>query len=161
MGRRTEAGAMRVGDEDGDDDAAEAGDGGAPGALAGQRIDRWLCHVRLYRSRSLAATAVGGGRVHLNGGRVKPAHAVRAGDVLTLNLGGRDVELTVRALPRRRGPASEAREAYEESAASLARAATWHAARRLAAQSVPRPEGRPDKKERRALMELARRQGRD
>ena len=125
------------------------------------RIDRWLWCARLYRSRSLAAAAVGGGRVHLNGVRVKPARPVRAGDHLRLSLGGRDLEVEVLAIPLRRGPASEARRCYAETAASAARGVAWQAQQRLAALAVPRPEARPDKRERRELRELARRQGRD
>jgi ribosome-associated heat shock protein Hsp15 len=145
-----------------EDDAAaddEAGPGGAAGA-ATLRIDRWLWCVRLYKTRALAAAAVSGGHVHLNGVRAKPARPVRPGDRLRLALGGLDRELTVRAIPSRRGPAPEARACYDESADSLARAAALGSAQRLAALTTPRPEGRPDKKARRDLLALARRQGR-
>ena len=137
-------------------DADEDGDG-----ESGARIDRWLWMARLYKSRSLAAGAVAGGRVRLNGARVKPARTLAPGDRLTLSLGGRDVDLDVRGLPQRRGPAPEARLAYEETPESVARGVQFNAQHRLAAMTVPRPEGRPDKKARRDLMELARRQGRD
>lgn len=143
-----------------DDDELDE-DGAAEGPAGQLRIDRWLWCARFYKTRSLAAQAVAGGRVHLNGARVKPSRGLRPGDVLTLGLEGRDVELTVSAIPARRGPASEARSLYAETPASLARGETWRAARRLASMMVPRPEGRPDKKERRALLDLARRQGRD
>jgi ribosome-associated heat shock protein Hsp15 len=138
--------------------AAEDGDGTDE---SGARIDRWLWMARLYKSRSLAAVAVAGGRVRLNGARVKPARALAPGDRLTLSIGGRDVDLDVRGLPQRRGPAAEARLAYEETPESVARGVQFNAQHRLAAMTVPRPEGRPDKKARRDLMELARRQGRD
>src|SRR3974390_861569 len=65
------------------------------------RIDRFLWCVRLYKSRSLAAAAVAGGRVHLNGLRTKPAHGVRIGDRLIASFGGRELEFTVRAIPAR------------------------------------------------------------
>jgi ribosome-associated heat shock protein Hsp15 len=132
----------------------------ADAAAEALRLDRWLWCVRLYKSRSLATAAVAGGHVHLNGARVKAARAVKAGDVLTLSQGGLERELTVRAIPARRGPAPEARACYEESAASIARGAHLGEARRLAALTTPRPEGRPDKKERRDLLAFARRQGR-
>jgi ribosome-associated heat shock protein Hsp15 len=122
------------------------------------RIDRWLWCVRLYKSRSLAGAAVAGGHVHLNGGRVKPARAVAPGDRLRLSLGGRDLEIEVRSIPTRRGPAPEARACYEETPASLERSARFTEQRRLDAWSMPRSEGKPDKKERRALRDLARRQ---
>src|SRR5580704_5136646 len=54
-----------------------------PGAM---RIDRWLFGVRLFKSRSSAADAVGGGRVHLNGERVKPSHGVEPGDTGSFSL---------------------------------------------------------------------------
>ena len=122
------------------------------------RLDRWLWCVRLYKSRTLAADAVAGGHVHLNGGRVKPARAVSPGDRLRLSLGGRDLELEVLAIPARRGPAPEARACYAETAASAERSARFAAARRLDALSMPHSDGRPDKKERRELRALARRQ---
>ncbi len=137
-----------------------ANDGGPDEGGEALRLDRWLWCVRLYKSRSLATAAVAGGHVHLNGGRVKPARVVKAGDLLTVSLGGRDLELTVRAIPQRRGPAPEARACYEESAASIERGQRLGEARRLAALTTPRSEGRPDKKERRELLALARRQGR-
>jgi ribosome-associated heat shock protein Hsp15 len=138
----------------------EADDGGAGAGGEALRLDRWLWCVRLYKSRSLATAAVAGGHVHLNGARVKPARAVKAGDVLAVSLGGRELELTVRAILARRGPAPVARACYEESAASIERGQRLGEARRLAALTTPRPEGRPDKKERRDLLALARRQGR-
>ncbi len=144
--------------ERGDDGEEDSGEPGTGDAL---RIDRWLWCVRLYKTRSLAAAALNNGRVELNGTRVKPSRTVKPGDVLTLALNGRDVELNVLAIPRRRGPATEARACYEETAASQARGVAWAQQHRLAALSVPRSEGRPDKKERRVLLDLARRQGRD
>ncbi len=146
----------RHGRDAGDED--EEGAAGEPGEAL--RVDRWLWCVRLYKSRSLATAAVAGGHVHLNGARVKPAHAVTPGDRLSVSQGGLEREFTVRAIPERRGPAPEARACYEESADSVARAARVGEARRLAALTTPRPEGRPDKKERRDLLAFARRQGR-
>jgi ribosome-associated heat shock protein Hsp15 len=145
-------GGRGAGNEADGDEAPEGGE-----AL---RLDRWLWYVRLYKSRSLATAAVAGGHVHVNGGRAKPARALTVGDRLTVSFGGRELELTVRAIPPRRGPAPEARACYEESAASIERGQRLGEARRLAALTTPRPDGRPDKKERRELMALARRQGR-
>lgn len=123
------------------------------------RLDRWLWCVRLYKTRSLAAAAVVGGHVHLNGGRVKPAREVAPGDRVRLVVGGRDLELDVVSIPARRGPAPEARACYEETPESRARQARMSEVRRLDALSRPSSEGRPDKKERRTLRALARRQG--
>jgi ribosome-associated heat shock protein Hsp15 len=130
---------------------AEEGDDG----LDPQRLDKWLWCARFYRSRSQAAEAVAGGRVHLNGLRVKPAHKVKAGDGLSLSLGTREIEVVVLGLLARRGPATEARAAYEETPESRARGERQAEQRRLAAQA-PRPLGRPDKHGRRELRRLHR-----
>lgn len=145
-------------DESGADD--ERGDGAPTGADA-LRIDRWLWCARFYKSRSQAADAVAGGRVHLNGARVKPARALRVGDRVTLSLHGRDAEFDVRRIPVRRGPAAEAQACYEETPESAERGLRWREQHRLAALAAPRPDERPDKKSRRELIELARRQGRE
>jgi ribosome-associated heat shock protein Hsp15 len=118
------------------------------------RIDRWLFAVRLYGSRTLASEAVAGGRVHVNGERVKPGRALRAGDQLTLTRGALQFECTVQAIPARRGPAREVALCYEESVASVARRAEFAARMKLAAALTPRPERRPDKHQRARLRRL-------
>mgnify|MGYP001046722969 FL=1 len=122
------------------------------------RIDRWLFAVRFFKSRSLAAEAVSGGKVHVNGERVKPSRAVRAGDRVSFVRGGVTFECTVLALPERRGPAREAMRCYEETPESRARRAEHQERMRLAAASAPHPAARPDKHERRMLRRL---RGRD
>jgi ribosome-associated heat shock protein Hsp15 len=94
--------------------------------------------------------------VQVGGQRAKPARPVHVGDLLTLSLGGRELELLVRGLPGRRGPARKARLSYEETADSIARGIRFKAAHALAAM-IPRPAQRPDKKARRELLALARR----
>jgi ribosome-associated heat shock protein Hsp15 len=118
------------------------------------RIDRWLFFVRLFKSRSIAAQAVSGGRVHLNGARVKPSHAVRPQDLVSFKRSAVDFECTVIALPARRGPASEAARCYEEKPESRARREQFAARMKVAAALTPRPEERPDKHERRELRRL-------
>lgn len=122
-----------------------------PGAA---RIDRWLFAVRLYGSRPLSAAAVAGGRVHVNGERVKPGKAVRPGDRVALTRGALEFECTVLAIPARRGPARAAALCYEESAASSARRAEFAARMKVAAALTPRPQRRPDKHERARLRRL-------
>ena len=85
------------------------------------RIDVWLFNVRFYKSRSLAATAVQGGLVHLNDAHVKPAHAIKPGDVIAFRRGSVEFDCEVLSLPTRRGPAPEAQACYRESEASVAR----------------------------------------
>jgi ribosome-associated heat shock protein Hsp15 len=120
------------------------------------RIDKWLWCVRFYKSRAQASEAVAGGKVHLNGERVKPAHLVRIGDRLEISLGAVSRELHVALLPERRGPAPEAARCYEETPASIARRARLKEQHALAAAFAPRPETRPDKRQRRRLMKLRR-----
>ena len=126
--------------------------GGEDSATDRLRIDRWLWCVRFFKSRSAAAEAVRGGRVRLNGGRVKPAHDVKAGDAVTIEFGtrGDEREVTIAAIPVRRGPASEAATCYVESAESIERRRVAAEARALA--PPPPTLGRPDKRTRRLLL---------
>jgi ribosome-associated heat shock protein Hsp15 len=119
----------------------------------GLRIDRWLWCARFFKSRSGAAEAVRAGRVRLNGGRVKPAHDVKVGDTLAIGRsddGERDV--TIAAIPARRGPATEAARCYVESAESLERRRLAAEQRALLPRFAPPTEGRPDKRTRRLLL---------
>jgi len=122
----------------------------------GHRLDKWLWHARFFKTRSLATAAINGGKVHLNAERVKPAHRVRIGDHLSLSLQGIVAEFEVLGLPPRRGPAAAAASQYSETAASAARRAKLREQQRLANISRPRPQARPDKRERRRLMRLHR-----
>jgi ribosome-associated heat shock protein Hsp15 len=122
----------------------------------GHRLDKWLWHCRFYKTRSLAMTAIAGGKVHLNAERVKPAHRIRVGDRLSLSLEGIVAEFEVLGLPRRRGPAAEAQSHYRETPDSAQRRLQLREQQRLAQMSRPRPEARPDKRDRRRLMRLQR-----
>ena len=121
-----------------------------------QRLDKWLWQARFYKTRSLATAAINGGKVHLNAERVKPAHRVRIGDALSLSLQGIVAEFAVLALPLRRGPAAEAQACFAETPASAERRAKLREQQRLAEASRPRPDARPDKRDRRRLMRLQR-----
>ena len=113
------------------------------------RVDKWLWAARLSKTRSLAAEAVTGGRVALNGQRVKPAKEVRPGDRLEITVGQVRREVIVRGLAERRGPAKEAVLLYEETPESVAARERAAAERRLA---PPQPLGpRPTKRDRRRL----------
>jgi ribosome-associated heat shock protein Hsp15 len=118
------------------------------------RIDRWLFAVRLAGSRVLAAQAVSGGRVHINGERVKAAHPVRPGDTVTFKRSGVDFECTVLGIPARRGPARAAVLCYAQSAASAERQAELARNMKLAGALAPRPQRRPDKHERNRIRRL-------
>jgi ribosome-associated heat shock protein Hsp15 len=120
------------------------------------RLDKWLWAARLFKSRALAAAAIQGGKVHLNGARVKPAHSVRPADIVTIRRGDAELTLQVRALATRRGPARTAATLYEETPESQA-ARISRAAMRAQAAHSPRPDTRPSKKDRRALTRLTQR----
>jgi ribosome-associated heat shock protein Hsp15 len=117
------------------------------------RIDRWLWCARFFKSRSAAAEAVRGGHVRLNGQRVKPAHAVKVGDAVQLELlrlPERDV--TIAAIPVRRGPAPEAAAAYVESSESIERRRKAAEDRAARTSYLPPTPGKPDKRTRRLLL---------
>ncbi len=116
------------------------------------RLDRWLWAARFFKTRELATEAVEGGKVHLNGERVKPAHPVRPGDQVEIRRGVEQFEIRVRGLADRRGPAPEAQQLYEETAASRQRREAEAELRRLHLADAPRPSGRPDKRQRRRII---------
>ncbi len=79
------------------------------------RLDRWLHHARLFRTRTLAADAISGGGIRVNGQPCrKPARTLRPGDLVTVSAHGRVRAMRVLALGDRRGPATEAATLYEE-----------------------------------------------
>ncbi|MDO5658868.1 MAG: RNA-binding S4 domain-containing protein [Paracoccus sp. (in: a-proteobacteria)] len=79
------------------------------------RLDKWLCHARIFKTRGLAADRITGGGVRVNGQPCrKPGRALRPGDVVTVSAYGQVRALRVLALGTRRGPASEAQALYEE-----------------------------------------------
>ena len=123
------------------------------------RLDKWLWHTRFFKTRSLATAAVGGGKVKVNGERVKPAHAVRTGDRLTLSIQQQVLDIDVLAFPVRRGTAKEAQACYAQTPESLQRNVVLREQHRLAALSRPHSDTRPDKRERRQLDKLRRSQG--
>jgi ribosome-associated heat shock protein Hsp15 len=126
-----------------------------PSSQAGAaRIDRWLFAVRLAGSRALASQAVSGGRVHINGERVKASHALRPGDIVTFKRGAVEFQCTVARVPLKRGPAREAVLCYTESAASAARRVEHAHNMKVAGALTVRPDHRPDKHERARLRQL-------
>ena len=123
------------------------------------RLDKWLWHVRFFKTRSLATAAVSGGKVKVGGERVKPAHAVRIGDRLSLSIQQQALDIDVLDIPVRRGSATEAQACYAQTPDSLQRGLVLKEQHRLAALSRPRSDTRPDKRERRQLDRLRRSQG--
>jgi len=133
------------------------------------RIDKWLWAARLARTRPIAAEAVKGGHVEINGRSVSPGRKVAVGDRVELTIGGVPRVVIVRGIAERRGPASVAATLYEETPESVAERERLAEQRRLAARLDPfgglpgAPGGpRPTKRDRRRLDAAAReRRGRD
>ncbi|HEX9435092.1 MAG TPA: RNA-binding S4 domain-containing protein [Burkholderiales bacterium] len=119
-----------------------------------RRLDKWLWAARFFKTRSLAQQAVAGGRVQLNGERTKPAHEVKAGDMVVVRVGDWRWEVKVIALSDKRGPAEEARKLYDETEASRAERERRGDLRRWGAEPAATLKGRPTKRDRRRLEDL-------
>jgi ribosome-associated heat shock protein Hsp15 len=117
------------------------------------RIDKWLWAARFFKTRSIAKTAIEGGKVHIDGQRVKVSREIGVGDIVVVKQGWDEKEIEVMALSDRRGPASEAQQLYVETERSIARRAKEAEARK-AAGAMARPAQRPGKHERKALERL-------
>ncbi len=133
--------------------ATRSGDATPPEPV---RLDKWLWAARFFKTRGLAVEAIAGGRVEVNGARAKHAKTVKVGDAIRLRLGPYEHLLTVRELSVRRGPAAQAARLYEEDPAAKARRLHLAEQHRLAAHSFSYGEGKPSKKERRALLRFKR-----
>lgn len=122
--------------------------------LETQRLDKWLWAARFFKTRSLAAEAVTGGKVHVEGQRVKPAKLVKPGARITIRRGTLEWDLMLRGLAKQRRPAPEAALLYEETPESIERRTREVARRRQEAVESTRGMGRPTKKNRRRLATL-------
>ena len=129
----------------------------APGDTPPVRADKWLWAARFYKTRSLAMEAINGGKVHLNGDRIKPARKLVVGDCLTIQKGIYSFAITVAGLSLRRGPAEVARTLYSESDESRQARQALQEARKLQGDSSQR-QGRPDKRARRQIHQFRTRQ---
>jgi len=118
------------------------------------RIDKWLWAARFFKTRSLAAQAVEGGKVRLNQQRVKPAKEIHLGDALEIQIGNEAWAVTVQGLSVRRGPAEQARTLYQESAESQAQRQVQREQRSLQTEPAAQIHGRPTKRDRRRLGRL-------
>jgi ribosome-associated heat shock protein Hsp15 len=118
------------------------------------RVDKWLWAARFFKTRGLAADAIDGGKVDVNGDRAKRSRQLVPGDRVAVRMGQYEWTVLVRGVSERRGPASEAQQLYEETAESAAR----RAALKVQLDSMPslfgHGEGRPTKQDRRALRRL-------
>jgi ribosome-associated heat shock protein Hsp15 len=120
------------------------------------RIDKWLWAARFFKTRSLAAQAVSGGKVQLNGVRVKPARTVQTNDELEISRGGFEYRIRVLGLSVHRGPARVAQTLYQESEESVRKREALREQQRLVGATAPHPHSKPDKKSRRQLRHMKR-----
>lgn len=139
----------RTESQDADDD-----DSAPPGKV---RLDKWLWAARFFKTRALAAEAIDGGKVSVNDERPKRARLVTAGDEVSVRIGPYQHVVVVRDVSGRRGSASIAHALYQETPASIAARALVAEQYKSAAMTFAFQEGKPSKKERRAIDRVRRR----
>lgn len=118
------------------------------------RLDKWLWATRFYKTRAIARKMIKGGNVHYNGQRGKPSKAVEIGAELTLRQGHEQRTLIITALITERHNAVQAQQCYQETLASIEKREKIALARKMNALTMPHPNRRPDKKERRHLIKF-------
>ncbi len=118
------------------------------------RLDKWLWAARFYKTRALAREMIDGGKVHYNGQRGKPSKIVELNAEIKLRQGNEERTVIVLAVTSQRRGASEAQLMYQETAASIANREKMAMARKMNALTMPHPDRRPDKKERRDLIKF-------
>ncbi|WP_273395684.1 ribosome-associated heat shock protein Hsp15 [Actinobacillus porcinus] len=114
------------------------------------RLDKWLWAARFYKTRTLCKEMIDGGKVHYNGQRTKPNKTVEIGATIKLRQGNDEKEIKVTALSTQRRGAPEAQLLYEETAQSIENREKLALARKM--NTMPHPDRRPNKKERRDLL---------
>lgn len=120
------------------------------------RIDKWLWAARFYKTRALARDAIKGGKVQMEGVRVKPGRTLSEGDRLTVRRGDDEYTITVDDLGDRRLSATLAQEKYTEDADSKTRREAAAEQRRLEYQARSDRQRRPDKRQRRQIVSFTR-----
>jgi ribosome-associated heat shock protein Hsp15 len=123
------------------------------------RLDKWLWAARFFKTRALAAEAIDGGKVHLNGERVKRSKGVKVNDEVRVRLGPYEHRVIVRSVSARRGPAAVAATLYEEVPESRAQREALIERRRMEMAAGADDPGRPSKRDRRQIEQLRRRGG--
>lgn len=116
------------------------------------RLDKWLWVARFFKTRSLAADAVTGGKIDVNGARAKPSRIIRLGDRLSIRRGPYEWTVVVKSLARLRGPAPTAQLLYEETEESIRKREMASMQLQLERPPEFNSPGRPSKKDRRAVL---------
>lgn len=120
------------------------------------RADKWLWAARFFRTRTLAKEAIEGGKIHMNGHKIKTSKELRIGDTLSIRQGNASAQeqktIIIKALSENRGNATAAATLYDETLESQETRAFFTEQRKL--QNLARPSNKPDKKQRRALQKF-------
>jgi ribosome-associated heat shock protein Hsp15 len=128
-----------------------ATDNKAPAAADSQRLDKWLWAARFFKTRPLAVEAINGGKVQVDGQRVKPGRSVRPGTRLTIHKGELEWRIEVQGVSKQRRPAAEATLLYTEDEASRLKRQELVRERREAGHAPAPERGRPTKRDRRRI----------
>lgn len=115
------------------------------------RLDKWLWAARFFKTRSLAANAIKGGKISVDGQHAKPGREITVGTTLTIRQGFDVKTVIVQALSLHRGPASVAQQLYEETLESVEQRQNEKTLRLLSNAQRARGEGRPTKRQRRQI----------
>lgn len=118
------------------------------------RLDKWLWAARFYKTRSIAKAMIDGGKVHYNGQRAKSSKIVEIGANIKLRQGSDEKEIIVLGLSAQRRGAVEAQKLYQETEKSISEREKIARARKANALTMPHPDRRPNKKERRDLIKF-------
>lgn len=121
------------------------------------RLDKWLWAARFFKTRSLAAEAVSGGKVEINRARAKAGRNIHIGDQLSIRRGPYEWTVTVKNISKHRGPATEAQHLYEESEESKQKREEISAQLKIERPPEFNIRGRPSKKARRAILRFTKR----
>ena len=117
------------------------------------RLDKWVWAARFYKTRSVARDMINGGKVHYNGQRSKSSKFVELGALLTIRQGDTSKEVEVKILSDQRRGAPEAQTLYEETRDSIKKREQYQILRKLSLQNAPHPDKKPNKKQRRELIQ--------
>lgn len=115
------------------------------------RVDKWLYYTRFYKTRGLAAKAVNGGHVRINGKKAKCSLSLKTGDVVEIVRNQLPWKLSVTGIPGRRGAAADARQCFTEDESVRGQRQRLIDGRKMDRLQMPRTDGRPDKHTRRKL----------
>lgn len=120
-------------------------------SLTKVRIDKWLWAARFFKTRSLAKQAIEGGKVQIDGHKVKASKDITLGALLRIRQGWDDKEVEVVGLSGQRRGAPEAEQLYRETEDSIAKRAENAAQRKAMGSTGVQTDGRPTKKQRRQI----------